>query len=92
MSKNVNIKVHEAQFAMGEKQMEGVWTRGHEGDIYMYGRESGRLEETEEQQARDLYLLGNIVRAINWRLGHVSCMLAMCCAYRTSSGKTTWET
>ena len=31
----------------------------------MYGRESGRLEETEEQQARDLYLLGNIVRAIN---------------------------
>jgi len=31
----------------------------------MYGRESGRLEETEEQQAHDLYWLGNIVKAIN---------------------------
>jgi hypothetical protein len=31
----------------------------------MYGRESDRLEESEEQQANDLYLLGNIVRALN---------------------------
>jgi hypothetical protein len=34
------------------------------GIFVMYGRESGRLEETEEQRADDLYLLGNIVRVI----------------------------
>jgi len=45
--------------------MEGARTRVLEGDICMYSRESGRLEETEEQRAYDSYLLGNIVRAIN---------------------------
>jgi hypothetical protein len=49
MSKNVYIKVHEAAVLCVvcsgcERQMES-----HEGDICVYGRESGRMAETEEQ-------------------------------------------